>query len=246
MLAFAPFHGFIWGMSANDPGADSGDRPVAHMISARRLRVAWVLAAIIGAFFSVFPASANDCAAAVNAGNALNDERDALTFPPSGSDNATRCRYSRRYLQLTELIAAAIGRAEQICGNALQVVCGSGCQQREVETYRRYAQMDCAHVDQAPPGASPPSGNRVGVCQCFSLQQLPRAGSQFPFRAVNNCSVAVSFTYLDCEQAGRGVQCKEVSGYASRNSSDEVTGYNYSQEARLVRACGPGGQCCTP
>jgi hypothetical protein len=154
------------------------------------------------------------------------------------------CNWARERAELLEERFPKARRVERLCGNRAMNGCMSDCLEGMRAEIRRDIEEVCSVPRSAPPPASPrpTEQQQSGLCACFALEQLPRSGSQYPFRAVNDCPVAVSYTYVECDSFG----CQEKAGYMSANRADHKTGYSEKKEAKLVRVCGKGGNCCTP
>jgi hypothetical protein len=220
-----------------------------------------VAATMFGVAFLQMPAYASQCADAIAAANRAVeaevehfDEMVGASLSNAAMDlKAAQCAARDKTISLAQVTIRLKRAAESVCQGQNRTQCDSACAEQRLS--ERIAELDASCTPAAAPAtpqaaARPPMRRQrgsVGVCQCFSIEQLARSGSQYPFRATNNCPVAVSYTYASCEAVGQGsVDCKESVGYLSANSSDGVTGYNEGQPTRLLRACGPGGACCTP
>ena len=125
---------------------------------------------------------------------------------------------------------ACPGNASQICGG----IYGNSVYSTGVGT---------------PPGPGPstvPTPTRAGICGCFDIKQLAKMGTdQYPFRAINDCPVPISYTYEICKRTSGGVVCEHKSGYLSAKSSDQTTDISGGREARLLRHCNGRGECCS-
>lgn len=223
-----------------------------YIVSARLVAVAAVCSAALWRI----PAHADQCADAIAAANRaveaevelLDEMMDVSLSNPILDLKAVQCTRREELISLARNTISLKRAAENVCQGQNETQCDSACAEQRLSERIAELNASCsmAAAPMAPSPAPAPSRQQMGVCQCFSIQQLARSGSQHPFRAVNNCPVAVSYTYSNCERVDRAVECKESVGYIGANSSDSTTGYNDGQPTRLLRACGPGGACCTP